>query len=59
MQTVWLPYSQGPTFDYWRNEIKDKVQVPQRNEMLNIFSIILDFTQNVSKIEDYNLENNI
>ena len=38
---------------------KDKVQVSQRNEMLSIHCIVLDFKQNVSKNEGYNLENDI
>ena len=38
---------------------KDKVQVSQRNEMLSIYCIVLDFKQNVSKNEDYNLKNNM
>ena len=38
---------------------KDKAQVPQQNEMLSIYCIVLDFKQNISKSEDYNLENNI
>ena len=38
---------------------KDKVKVSQRNEMLSIYCIVLDFKQNVSKNEDYNLKNNM
>ena len=37
----------------------DKAQVPQRNEIISIYYIVLDFKQNVSKFEDHNLENNI
>ena len=37
----------------------DKAQVPQRNEIISIYYVVLDFKQNVSKFEDYNLENNI
>ena len=38
---------------------KGKAQVPQQNEMVSIYYIVLDFKQNVSKFEDHNLENNI
>ena len=37
-------------------KIKDKVQVPQRNEMLSLYCTALGF---ISKNEEYNLELNI
>ena len=38
------------------HEKKDKVQVPQRNEMLSLYCTALGFT---SKNEEYNSEENI
>ena len=35
---------------------KDKVQVPQRNEMLSLYCTALGF---ISKNEEYKLENNV
>ena len=38
------------------HEKKDKVQLPQRNEMLNLYCVALGF---ISKNEEYNHKQNI
>ena len=38
------------------NKKKDKVQLPQQNEMLSLYCSAVDF---ISKNEEYKLENNL
>ena len=42
----------GPSFYHWRHE-KDKVQVPQQNEMLSLWCTVLNV---ITKNEEYNPE---
>ena len=43
------------SFHKWRHGKKDKVQVPEQNEMLSLQCTALGF---ISKNEEYKLENN-
>ena len=53
--TVWFDYVHGSSFHHGRYE-KKKAQVPQQNEMLTLYCIVLPF---INKNEEYKLENNM
>ena len=54
MWTVWLFTCSWAFFHHWWHE-KNKVQVPQWNEMLSLYYTALDF---ICKNEEYKLKNN-
>ena len=56
MWTVWLLACSWAFFSPLNTWKKDKVQVPQQNEMLSSYCTALGF---VSKNEEYKLENNV